>query len=421
MWEFWPDAPEWFLRIGKHILGPTGGVGFVLAVPLLWLVPARHFASALLAASLLVPLLTWGPTFLLGLSAALAPLMPAMMHPTPGRKVFGLAAAAGLYLAAFALPWGDLPVLAEFRAAGVWPGLAAAPEAVLYSGLAFTALRVLHLLSRRDDGLCPGFGNVLLYLLFAPTFRMGPFQTFEQFLENLTGARSRITVRDTLIGLGQVAAAYGVLLAVIHVLDRRVYRPLGYPDDGSFLYHDFFLRPPESGWLTLGLAMLWTCRLAMLVTAFTLLAHGLGRMVGFRLPANMHRPMLAATLPEWWRRYHMSVGGWVRGHVFDPVRARAGGFAACLAGFVVIGLWHHPGWGPLAWGAGQAVGLWAWRRAVPDRDAAEPPGFSWTRLLRTGSGIAAVQLFLALTFPLLFGRNGGEWAFYRGLLSARWW
>lgn len=52
---------------------------------------------------------------------------------------------------------------------------------------------------------------------------------------------------------------------------------------------------------------------------YSLMAVGLGRLLGFHLPENFHYPYMACSMTEFWRRWHMTLGSWFRDYVYIPL------------------------------------------------------------------------------------------------------
>jgi D-alanyl-lipoteichoic acid acyltransferase DltB (MBOAT superfamily) len=100
---------------------------------------------------------------------------------------------------------------------------------------------------------------------------------------------------------------------------------------------------------------------------YSLVALGLGRLLGVPTPVNFDRPFLSSSLTEFWQRWHASLGRWVRAHLFVPLQmrlVRAWGAARAplaavlvlVAAFGFVGLWHGLRPGLLLWGLG--IGAW---------------------------------------------------------------
>lgn len=87
---------------------------------------------------------------------------------------------------------------------------------------------------------------------------------------------------------------------------------------------------------------------------YSLMAMGLGRMMGFRFPKNFDHPYLSLTMTEFWRRWHITLGSWFREYVYIPLGGSRAGklctFRNLLIVWTLTGLWHGFGLPFLLWG-----------------------------------------------------------------------
>ena len=84
------------------------------------------------------------------------------------------------------------------------------------------------------------------------------------------------------------------------------------------------------------------------------MAIGLGRMLGFRFNENFDYPYLAASVTEFWRRWHMSPTSWFREYLYIPLGGNRGGIAKTLRNLLIVwfctGFWHGASWNFILWG-----------------------------------------------------------------------
>ena len=87
---------------------------------------------------------------------------------------------------------------------------------------------------------------------------------------------------------------------------------------------------------------------------YSLMAIGLGRMMGFDFPQSFNNPYMAVSMTDFWRRWHMTLGGWFREYVYIPLGGNRGGFAKTVRNMFVVwlltGLWHGASWNFVLWG-----------------------------------------------------------------------
>ena len=87
---------------------------------------------------------------------------------------------------------------------------------------------------------------------------------------------------------------------------------------------------------------------------YSLMAIGLGQLIGFRLPVNFRHPYQARSMTEFWRRWHITLGTWFREYVYIPLGGNRGGkwktYRNLLIVWVLTVVWHGAGWNFLLWG-----------------------------------------------------------------------
>jgi alginate O-acetyltransferase complex protein AlgI len=126
------------------------------------------------------------------------------------------------------------------------------------------------------------------------------------------------------------------------------------------------------------------------------MALGMARLLGYRLPANFRLPMIAASLQEFWRRWHITLSRWLRDYLYFSLggsrRPLGRTSFNIMVTMVLGGLWHGAGWNFVAWGAMHGMGL------VVERIL----GLQGNRSIK-GWGIgwyAATQLWVTVTWVL---------------------
>ena len=95
------------------------------------------------------------------------------------------------------------------------------------------------------------------------------------------------------------------------------------------------------------------------------MAIGLGRIFGFYFPENFNYPYISASITEFWRRWHMSLGSWFRDYVYIPLGgnrvSRGKWFRNIFIVWLLTGLWHGAAWTFILWGLFFALFLTAER------------------------------------------------------------
>ena len=86
---------------------------------------------------------------------------------------------------------------------------------------------------------------------------------------------------------------------------------------------------------------------------YSLMAIGLGKMLGYDLPANFRDPYASRSVSEFYRRWHITLGAWFREYVYIPLGGNRHGMARTLLNIAIVwlftGLWHGIGGNYLLW------------------------------------------------------------------------
>jgi alginate O-acetyltransferase complex protein AlgI len=90
-------------------------------------------------------------------------------------------------------------------------------------------------------------------------------------------------------------------------------------------------------------------------------ARGSALLLGIDLPENFNFPYLTTSIADFWRRWHMTLGDWLRNYLYFPLGgSRQGMVRTCINLIVVMliaGIWHGAAWGFIAWGGLHGVAL----------------------------------------------------------------
>lgn len=87
---------------------------------------------------------------------------------------------------------------------------------------------------------------------------------------------------------------------------------------------------------------------------YSVMAMGLGKMLGFSIPRNFNNPYVSRSVSEFWRRWHITLGSWFREYVYIPLGGNRKGSARTVLNLLVVwaltGLWHGADWNFVLWG-----------------------------------------------------------------------
>ena len=142
-------------------------------------------------------------------------------------------------------------------------------------------------------------------------------------------------------------------------------------------------------------------------SGYTDMARGAARVLGFDFNLNFRQPYQSASVPEFWRRWHISLSSWFRDYLYIPLGGSRVGparaYGNLLAIFLISGLWHGANWTFLVWGGlhGIYLVLSTWARPMRER-LAQLTGLAAHPRLRRVWGVLVT-----------FGLVAYAWIFFR--------
>ena len=213
------------------------------------------------------------------------------------------------------------------------------------------------------------------YVSLFPQLIAGPIVRYTQVAQELEGRTH--TAEDFTLGLRRFLFGLGkkVLLANQFGELAALYRA---SEEKSVLFC----------WLY---AVGFTLQIYFDFSGYSDMAIGLGRIFGFRFPENFNYPYLSRSITEFWRRWHMTLGGWFRDYVYIPLGgnrvSRGRWLFNILAVWALTGLWHGASRNFVLWGLGFAA-LLLLEKLFP-------------RLARLPRGLAQVYVMAAVTLSFV--------------------
>lgn len=101
-------------------------------------------------------------------------------------------------------------------------------------------------------------------------------------------------------------------------------------------------------------ALAYTFQIYFDFSGYSDMAIGLGELFGFHFPENFDHPYESASITQFWRRWHMTLGTWFREYLYIPLGGNRHGCARQILNLLIVwfltGLWHGAGWNFIFWG-----------------------------------------------------------------------
>ena len=191
------------------------------------------------------------------------------------------------------------------------------------------------------------FIDLAAYIAMFPQLIAGPIVRYSDIAAQLTDRRTTLSdlalgARRFVLGLGKKVLLANVFYELITTFKAS--------EDRSVLFY----------WLYAAACVL---NIYFDFSGYSDMAIGLGRIFGFRYLENFDYPYISASITEFWRRWHMSLGSWFRDYVYIPLGGNRAGRVKWLRNIFVVwlltGLWHGAAWNFVLWGLFFAVFLTA--------------------------------------------------------------
>ena len=185
--------------------------------------------------------------------------------------------------------------------------------------------------------------DYLLYILLFPQLIAGPIVRYNEIADQLEDRTKTDTYENKVLGFYRfvIGLAKKVLIANV----------LGAEADKAFALQDGVLTA-NIAWIGI---LAYTFQIYFDFSGYSDMAIGLGRMMGFKFPENFNNPYVAQNITEFWRRWHMTLGRFMKDYLYVPlggnrVSVKRMYFNLALV-FIISGFWHGADWKFIIWGA----------------------------------------------------------------------
>jgi alginate O-acetyltransferase complex protein AlgI len=184
--------------------------------------------------------------------------------------------------------------------------------------------------------------DMLTYVTMFPQLIAGPIVRYSQIQSDLK--KKEVTKEDLDIGLQRFLLGFSKKVLIANNIEQIV----------KFNFQSFNHNFYES-WLA-GLSFM--VQVYFDFSAYSDMAIGLGRMLGFKFPENFRTPYRSRSVKEFWTRWHITLSMWLRDYIYYPLGGSHKGNSRTYLNigivFLICGLWHGADWTFIVWGLYQA-------------------------------------------------------------------
>jgi alginate O-acetyltransferase complex protein AlgI len=225
-----------------------------------------------------------------------------------------------------------------------------------------------------------------LYILFFPKLIAGPIVRYHDLADQITDRTANETIDNRLTGFYRFAIGLAKKVLIANQLGAQadIVFSTNLADVSTY-----------TAWIGI---LAYTFQIYFDFSGYSDMAIGIAKMVGFKIPENFDNPYTSRSITEFWRRWHISLGNWMRNYLYIPlggnkVDTKARLFFNLWIVFLLSGFWHGASWGFIIWGAYHGVFL------ILDRL------FLSKVLTKVGGVISTLFTFLAVTIGWVFFRE----------------
>lgn len=238
----------------------------------------------------------------------------------------------------------------------------------------------------RRPSITKHLSETLLYLVFFPQLIAGPIIKAKDFYPQVTLKRYQDI---DFTGCFRILVVGYFLKSVIA---------------DNLSEQTFWISYPYFQWKSSGDLLLllygYSAQIFADFAGYSLIAIGLAKLLGYKLPDNFNFPYMSSSISEFWRRWHISLSSWLRDYLYIPLGGNKKGEVRTYINLIVVmflgGLWHGAAWSFAIWGLWHGFGL------VVERPWINSRAFTSTNLF-----IKGVRIFLVFNFVTI------GWLFFK--------
>lgn len=185
------------------------------------------------------------------------------------------------------------------------------------------------------------FLTYALFISFFPSITTGPINKASLVIPQLKNLRPYFDYGKALVGLKMLL--WGMFMKVV-VADR-----VGlYVDTVLPNYMNY------TGVTCFAASIFYTIQIYADFAGYSLMAIGVGKVLGFELTENFRRPYFAVSVTDFWHRWHISLSTWLKDYVYIPLGgsrcSKLRNYWNIFVTFLVSGIWHGANWTFIVWG-----------------------------------------------------------------------
>jgi alginate O-acetyltransferase complex protein AlgI len=185
------------------------------------------------------------------------------------------------------------------------------------------------------------FWDYQLYIILFPKLIAGPIIRYHELANQITERKE--VIDDKLTGFYRFALGLAKKVLIANQM-------------GQLADAVFATNYSELGTLTAWVGSIaYTFQIYFDFSGYSDMAIGLAKMLGFKFPENFNNPYISQSITDFWRRWHITLGSWMRNYLYIPLGGNKVSTTRLYFNlwivFLASGLWHGASWSFIFWGA----------------------------------------------------------------------
>jgi alginate O-acetyltransferase complex protein AlgI len=217
-------------------------------------------------------------------------------------------------------------------------------EVVLPIGISFYTFQTITYavdVYRREHDPLQKLSDYLLYILSFPQMIAGPIVRYGTVAKAITDRQE--TIDDKLLGFYRFSIGLAKKVLIANYLGKQA--DIIFESDISGLHS-------TQAWIGI---LAYTFQIYFDFAGYSDMAIGMGRMIGFKFPENFDNPYTSRSITEFWRRWHITLGNFMRDYLYIPLGGNKNKwkyrvYVNLTLVFLISGFWHGASWNFILWG-----------------------------------------------------------------------
>lgn len=196
---------------------------------------------------------------------------------------------------------------------------------------------------RRVQAPLTRFWDYQLYIILFPKLIAGPIVRYHEIADQIVDRRAFETADNRFLGMFRFIIGLAKKVLIANVLGAEV--------DRIFALGPMNITTPTA-WIGI---VAYSFQIYYDFSGYSDMAIGIAKMLGFTFPENFNNPYTSRNITEFWRRWHMTLGRWMKDYLYIPlggsrVKTKTRLFFNLWLVFLISGLWHGAAWNFIIWG-----------------------------------------------------------------------